>query len=228
MRRIGGILALAGLFMSVASMVLFGRTIQRGLQARLVDTVPMELGKEATTGLLDVDADRSCQVAIKLAVDTASVEEETQEGGARYTLRYSFPYTYKVTDAKGGVVFAQEGSLRWDNGVRIISHAKVGASGGTARVQFNLAKFEVPPPGQIKVDATVSPDTQYGAQAANVELRVYDDVSRHTPSMVVAGILVLFGPAVMITGAILYVIAWAQRVNAAADARDALPDADGD
>jgi len=178
-----------------------------------VGIFPLELGKETTSELLTVDTDRSCQVAFALDVASRSVQETQQMGRDEFELRYSFPYAYKVKDEGGEVLFAQDGELRWNEGTRLFTNKAVGASGGQARIQTNMAKFDVPPPGRIRVEAIVKPDTQYGSEATKAEAKVYDDVSRHARSIIAGAVLILFGPLTMIVGFVLFLVGWAREAS---------------
>jgi len=168
-------------------------------------------GAEKTTDLIEVDAERACQVALEIDIKSRSVAQ-AEPGESERELRYSFPFSYKVLDASGKAVYHEEGQARWDRGTRVVQgEQRVDASGGTARIQHNLAKFEVAAPGRIRVEAKVMPDTEYGAEAETVELKVYDNVTRHARSLIGGAVLLLLGPALMILGLILFIVGLSAR-----------------
>jgi hypothetical protein len=207
MTQLGRRLAVIGMILMAATMMLFGRDIERGLQARRLVTIPLEVGNEAKSDVLSVEAGRGCQVAVIVAVESESVAETA---GAGHAVRYSFPFACTVRNAGGKAVFSEQGAIRWDQGTRHVRDERADASGGRARVQHNLARFDVPPPGQITVQARLMPDTEFAATAETAELRVYDNITRPADEMVVAAVAVLFGPAVMILGATLAIVGWAR------------------
>ena len=77
-------------------------------------------------------------------------------------------------------------------------------------VEQYLQEFDVPPPGQIKVEVEIKNDTDYGAQANRAELKVYDNVPRHADTVTVTGIAVLSccAPGFVVIGAIIFLIGW--------------------
>lgn len=208
MAHLGRRLAVIGLILSVAVMVLFGREIERALQARCVIAMPLEVGKEATTDPLQVDTGRGCQVAFVLRVRSSSVAEEREAGETRFAVRYCFPYVCMALDADGKPLFSEQGAARWDQPARIVHDESADASGGRAHVQHNLSKFDVRPPGTLRVRATLHADVEFAAQAEAAELRVYDNLDRPPGEMVLAAVAVLFGPAVMMVGVVVGIIGW--------------------
>ena len=207
MTQLGRRLAVIGMVLMAATMMLFGRDVERGLQARRLVTIPLEIGKEAKSDVLSVEPGRGCQVAVLIVVESESVADT---GGAGHAVRYNLPFACTVLDAGGKAVFSEQGAIRWDQGTRNVRDERTDASGGRARVQHNLARFDVPPPGQITVQARLMPDAEFAAKAETAELRVYDNITRPSDEMIVAAVALLFGPAVMILGATLAIIGWAR------------------
>lgn len=199
MRRCGCFLAIAGLVLAVVSFSAFSG----GLQPRCVGTVPLELGKEVVTDTLEVAAEGGCQVALELDVVSASVAEQKSDGETRYRIRYCFPFAYKVLDADGKAIFSEQGEARWDHATKTLRDERADRTGGTIKVRHNLRKFDVAPPGRIKVEAKLMPDGEYRAELRRAELKVFDNVALAPRSVTLAAILVLLGPALLILGLIL-------------------------
>jgi len=207
MRGWGCSLSILGLILCVLSLTLFSRSIWRALQARCAHAQAIELGKDTTTEVIAVDVGRSCQIAVEIDVQSDSVDEDRKGGETAYKLRYNFPLVYTVRDAEGNALGRFTGAARWDQGLRITrGEPDIGATGGTARIQHNFAKFDPPPSGKIKVDTRVMPDTEYGAKARSVELKVYDNVTRHARSLLSASLFVMIGPILMVIGLVLFII----------------------
>lgn len=206
MTQFGRRLAVVGIVMMGATMLLFGRDIERALQARCVGVLSLEVGKEATSDVVAVEPRRGCQVAVELRLRSASVADA---GNAR-TPRYDFPFTCTTLDEIGGQPFTQRAALRWDDATRILRDESADASGGRAHVQHNLPEFREPLSGKLRVRATLAPDTKFGATVESAELKVYDNIVRPADEMVVAGLALLVGPALMVVGVALAIVGWAR------------------
>jgi len=200
MKKLGCLIGLLGLLMSAASFFVFASVAVRASQANKVADVRLTPDTTATTELLTVDTAKACQVAIDLDVQSKAVQEAETMGERGISLRYCFPFSYRVLDADGALLFAEEGRLQWNKGTRITHGSSVTLKGGTASIQHNLEKFDVPPPGRIKVEAVVKADNTHGATAQSATLAVYDNVSRHVKSVGTGVLLFLVGPFVSIVG----------------------------
>ena len=211
MKKFGCLIATLGLAMFGGSLGLFGTAILRATQANKVTEVTLEPGRKASTELLTVDTSKACQVAVELDIESRSVQEAETMGERGVSLRYCFPFSYRVLDADGKLLFSEQGRLDWNKGTRITHGSSVDLSGGTATIQHNLEKLDIEPPGRIKVEAMVSPDTQHGAVARAVTLGVYDNVSRHAKSVGAGVLLLLAGPFVSIVGIALFLLGLSTR-----------------
>ena len=207
MAQLGRRLAILGMVLMAVTMLVFGREIERALQSRCVAAVPLETGKEATSGATEVEAGRGGLVAFEISFESRSVQGPGK-ATAGHTLRYSFPFTCTVLDAAGNPLFSEQGALRWDQGTRLAREETADASGGRGRVQHNLSKFDAPSPGKIEVKARLLPDAEYGAKATAAELKVYDNVTRPREQMILGAVALLFGPAVMVSGVVLAIAGW--------------------
>lgn len=214
MAQLGRRLAVGGILLMAATMVLFGREVERALQARCVATAPLEAGKEALCDDVAVEPGRGCQVGVEVRLRSSSVEAS----GGGYAARYSFPLALAATCSDLDV----RAALRWDDATRLVRDAAADASGGWARVLHVLPKFDAPSSGKLGLRATLHPDAEFGARVDSAELRVYDNVTRPVEEMVVAGIAVLVGPAVMVLGVVLGIAGWlrARRAEGGGDAAE--------
>ncbi len=218
MTQLGRRLAILGLILMGVTMLVLGRQIERALQTRCVAIVPLTVSKEAVSEAVLVE--RSCQVAFDLRI-VAVPAAERADGGAP-GLRYSFPFTCAALDGSGQVLFSEEGVLRWDHATRIVRHE----SDGRARVQHNLSGFATPTPATVRVLARLAADTTYHAELTEGELKLYDNLVRPRDEMIVAGVALLFGPAVMIVGVVLAVAGWLKARRQAEEEGDTRTDTD--
>lgn len=206
-------LAILGIVLMAVTMLVFGREIERALQARCVAIVPLELSKETASEVVTPERGRGCQVAVEIRLRSNSVEE----AGGRNTIRYNFPIACTALDGEGCEAMRIQAAARWDDATRLVRREESDASGGRAHVQHNLPKFQDPPSGKLQVRATLMPDAEFGASVESAELKVYDNVDRPANAIVVASVALLAGPVVMIVGVVLGVAGWVRARRAEAD-----------
>ncbi|MBM4034121.1 MAG: hypothetical protein FJ291_20405 [Planctomycetes bacterium] len=217
MTQLGRRLAILGIVMMAVTMVVFGREIERALQARCVASIPLEVGKEVTTHLLAVEPGRGCQVGVELVVTSKSIIEDIVRGEPQYLMRYGFGLRLRALDDEGKVVpGGLGGALCWDDERRFVRDERADASGGRARVLHVFPKFDAPASGKLRVRAVLEPDAEFGATAESAALKVYDNITRPARDLWLAGAAVLLGPAVMLVGVVLGIAGWLRERRAEA------------
>ncbi len=224
MTQLGRRLAILGIVLMGITMFVFGRDIERALQARCVASAPLDVGKETTSEVVSVERGRGCQVAVDIRLRSGSAEKV----GGGHTLRYNFPLTCTTLDGAGGEPFTVRATARWDDAARLVHDEVTTASGGRAHVQHNLPKLREPLSGKLQVRATLMPDTEFGATVESAALKVYDNVDRPPDAMVLAAAALLAGPAVMVVGVVLGIIGWARARRQPDEESDLPPDAPGE
>jgi hypothetical protein len=195
----------------MGSVALFGFSIIRTFKARQAGSVPIELGVQKTTDIIEVDTGKLVRIAVRANIQGYSVQEETEFGETEYKLRYDFPVSYRVSDEKGAVIFSETTRMNWDTGCGHYSRDDVTSAGGAMSAEQPFDKFEVPPPGKVKVEVRVDPDTRHQAQARSLQLIVYDNVSSHAARIRAGLIMLLLGPPLVISGGIVFIIGLASR-----------------
>ncbi len=220
MKKLGCLMALAGILTFVGAFALFGKAVWQAKEARKVHSLdltpakPKDAGatapgpvaaKPVTSEVITVGTDKACQLEVELTVKVTSAKKVTDAAGdTDYEARYKFPFSYKVTDEKGVVIFSEKAPLAWDAGTRVYGASDVGETGGTMTVTHHLDKFDVPEPGKIKIEVELEPDTGFKAELVKAELVVFDNVARHARS-VGFGVLMLFGgPVLFVLGGMVF------------------------
>jgi len=210
MKKIGCGLVIVGVLFLVGSVALFGFSITRAIEAKQVASIPIEIGEQTTTDVINVDTERLCQIELAATVSSDSVQEEDEhqfEGDdPDFELRYDFPFEFTVLNADGKNLTSGSDRLHWNEGMRSSMGGIVDAEGGTLHVEHSYDKFEVPPPGRIQVEVEVDPDTTYGAEAKNLKLNIYDNVSAQGASVFGGFTMLCFGPLLIGTGLVVFVI----------------------
>jgi hypothetical protein len=208
MKKAGCLIVIIGVAIFVGSFFLFGKAVWEGIQAQMVASAPVKLEKTASTEVVTVDAAKACQVALHIDLETLSVEEEEdsfETGKMNYQARYAFPVTYTVKDEQGGEVFKEETAAAWDQGTKSWDKEEVTKGKGAVIVEHSFSKFDVPPPGKVKVEIKVSPDEKYKAVAGKMEVRLYDNVARHAKTVAGGIASFLLGPTVAGLGILVFI-----------------------
>jgi len=204
MKKFGCLVALVGLVMLVVSLGLFATTIVRATEAHKAASADLTIGEALTTDAMTVNTDKACQIAVHLRATSTAIERRT--GPEQDAIKYHFPFRYKVLDPEGKELFSEETRLAWDSGTKINREQSTGPQSGTVELQHDFAKFDVPAPGEIRVEAEVGPDTKFAAEAQLLRLEVYDNVSRHTAAVSSAVLLLFAGPVVAFFGLVVFII----------------------
>ena len=208
MMKIGCATAVVGVLLIGGSFALFGLSIMHAVEARQVASVPISIGEEVTTDLINVDTSKLCQMTLLVDVRTESVQEDDFPGPPdmepEFEARYDFPFRYTVLDLEGKTVYSSSNHIGWDSGTISTLTEDVGAAGGTVSVEHSFDKFEVSKPGRIQVRIEIEPDTTYNAESQKVMLNIYDNVSRQSPSVIGGFSMLCFAPILIVTGTILF------------------------
>ena len=205
-------ITISGLAMIIVSFGLFGSAIWRGLDANEVLSAPLEPNKVNSTELIEVDTHKNCMISVIIDFKSNSVQEEEEKFGkpdeVKYKLKYRFPVSYKVLNADESIIHAEKRNVGWNEmNIATSPHStEVDSRGGTAVIEHYFAKFKVSPPGLIRVEVEVGPDSHYRAEAKSLELKIYDNVSKHAKSVLGGCFLCCVGPLVLIVGVILCII----------------------
>jgi hypothetical protein len=209
MRRAGCGLAILGVLLCAGSMAVFGSSIFRALAAREVGSGSIDAGSTWTSGPLTVDTAKFVQVAVRGLVRSPHAKRSTGDSGG-WDLQYAFPFRYTVVDAQGRAIEQQSEDFASDSGTRSISKQRITESGGSAHLEEGFEKFAVPPPGEIRVEATLGEDADFGATIESAEVVVYDNVSKHAGRVGIGVALLVVGGGTAMLGSILLIVAAAR------------------
>jgi len=209
MRKAGCGLAIVGVLLCAASLVTFGTSVFRALAANEVHSAPVATGEPWTSGPLTVDTNKLCQIAVRGLIRSPHAKRGSGEN-AGWDLEYAFPVRYTVFDAGGVILQQQSVDFASDGGARSTKQERVTESGGSAHIEQGFAKFEVAAPGEIRVEATLGADVDFGATIEGAEVVVYDNVSKHAKRIGIGVALLVGGGAIAMLGLILLIIAAAK------------------
>jgi hypothetical protein len=183
--------------------------VWEGIQSRMVTSAPVKLEHTTVTEVASVNTEKACQVGLLLDLETLSVkesEDKFESDKMNYEARYEFPVTFKVLDEQGKEIHAEETAAAWDRGTRSYEKQDVTRGKGALIVEHDFSKFDVPEPGRIKVEIKVMPDGKFKAVAGNLEVRLYDDVARHTRTVLGGVASFLLGPVIVGIGILVFIV----------------------
>jgi hypothetical protein len=209
MRRAGCGLAILGVLLCAGSLVAFGSSVFRALAAHEAHAAPLAPGASWTSGPLTVDTAKLSQVAVRGLVRSTHARRGSGENDD-WDLEYAFPFRYTVFDAEGRILAQEAKDFASDGSAHSVTAERVTESGGSARLEQGFAKFPVPPPGTIRVEATLGEDVDYGATIESPEVVVYDNVSKHAKRIGIGIGLLIVGGGLAMLGVILVIVAAAR------------------
>jgi hypothetical protein len=209
MRKAGCGLAIVGMLLCAASLVTFGTSLFRALAANEAHSAPVAAGEAWMSGPLTVDTAKLCQIAVRGLIRSPHAKRGSGEN-ADWDLQYAFPLRYTVFDGGGVILQQQSVDFASDGGARSTKQERVTEAGGSAHIEQGFAKFEVPAPGEIRVEATLGPDVDFGATIEAAEVVVYDNVSKHARRIGVGVALLIAGGGLAMLGFTLVIIAAAK------------------
>lgn len=209
MRRAGCGLAILGVLLCAGSLVAFGSSIFRALAAHEVIAAPLTSGAKWTSGPLSVDSSKFSQVAVRGLVRSTHARRGSGDDGD-WNLEYAFPFRYTVFDGQGRILAQESKDFASDGSAHTVTRERVTEDGGSAQLEQGFVKFAVPPPGAIRVEATLGEDVDYGATVESPEVVVYDNVSKHAKRIGVGIGLLVVGGGLAMLGAVLLIVAAAR------------------
>jgi hypothetical protein len=191
MKKAGGIVALFGLVLCIASFGLFGREIIRAVTAHEVASTPLEPGSRIATPPIRVDTEKLCLISVKGTIRSQHSNDD---------VNYRYPFQYTVYDANGNVLVTENRDFSND------AQSRVTRIGQTANVVCDYKRFKVPPPGTMRVEAQIDADTTYRTTATDLRLVVSDGVSERSNSVLAGCAAAGGGLLAMVGGLILFLI----------------------
>lgn len=182
-----------------------GWSVMAAINARQVASIPLDVEGVTFSELIDVNTSRSCQLTIEIKVESASAQEkdlpDPATGDPEYELRYAIPIEWAVLTEDDDQLWSANSELAWNSGGLTSATAEdVDVHGGTLTVEHLLEKFDVPPPGRIRIRADVGTDEMYQSQLISAKIHVHDNVSRHTATLLTAFLLGFIGMLLLFAG----------------------------
>jgi len=200
-------LGIFGGILCIASFVLLGKTILRATEAHTAQTIPLTPGVPLKTENISVNTSRFCMIAVRAQIESHHVRRTTTQDSDELILEYAFPFKYTVYDQNGRILATETTEFSDNDGkVHTNSRQHVTDQGGNALVTSDYEKFVVAPPGEIRIEAQLDPDSSYQANAADLKLLVYDNVSQHTKTVTIGVILIAIGGPLGFAGMLLFMI----------------------
>lgn len=198
MKKLGCVLLVLGALVAAGGGASVGLAIKRAVAAHVAYEQGIQIGERTVTKVFHVDTAKLSQVAVEMSI-TSPQTHENPDGGKDQM--YRFPLSYRVLDSNEKELIKVSTVMEWNSGTRSYS------SGVT---EHSFQKFLVPPPGDIHVEVELSPDQQYNATATNIQLKVYDNVSEHTKTVVLGVVLLIVGALLIVIGGVMFIVSSAK------------------
>ena len=191
---LGGILLLGSIFT-------LGNTLYNAFNANQQHVEEIFINTEYSSPLISLSNEALVQVALRVHVNSDSTTREAMEDD--YSLQYNFPFRYRLLDASGNLIHEETTKLAWNAGMRQMSNTEIGKNRGSSEVESGFDKIKLTSSGEVRVVALLEEDSHFGAQAVEAELIVYDNVHRHTASIMMAIAASFFGVVCLIVGVLM-------------------------
>ena len=163
---------------------------------------PASVGKPMTTPAFTLGTDGLGALELKMNVRSPSFETDEND---QPVVHYNYRTRYTVLDDKGKRLHSGSSRMVWNSAVRYTENLSIdrAANEGTVTTAATIARFEVPPPGKIKVQLEILPDEVYESRADGVELRVYENVPEAKQRSLTGGAFCCLSPLLLLTGIVL-------------------------
>ncbi len=161
---------------------------------------------------ITVDTARNCRLAVQIRVKTLSVKEVELDGAVEYQPLYRYEVRYKVKDLDGNVL--HEEKVKMDG---VFTHplqekpddpeGDIVTPGRAVVTDIHrFAIFKVDPPGEIKIEIEVDPDTYHKSESEWLRLIVYDNVAQPGETLLGSAPMVLAGPVIAAIGLLMFIV----------------------
>jgi hypothetical protein len=204
MKKFGCAAAIIGAILCIAGLALYVMAGLGALHARPVASIALPIGRAVRSDFINVDTKRLCSISV-----TANLR--TKHPGI------SFPLRYSVLDASGEVLSSVE--TVFGNRTRAVwtSRSAMGGSLGWTHYEYGYETFAVKPPGRIRIEAQLDPDTQTRPEKVeDITLIVYDNASDHRRPVLAGTVLFCGGAVIGGLGLVMFIAGIARNRSAAA------------
>jgi hypothetical protein len=204
MKNFGCAAAVIGTILCIAGLALYVMAGVGAINARPVASIALPVGRAVRSDFIKVDTKRLCSISVTANLRT------------KYPA-VSFPLRYSVFDASGEVlssgqtVFGRRDRAVWT------SRTMMGGSLGLYHHEYGYETFAVKPPGRIRIEAQLDPDTQTRpSRVEDITLIVYDNVSDHRRPVFAGTVLSCGGAVIGGLGIVMFVAGVARNRSATA------------
>lgn len=176
--------AITGALLCLASLAFYIPAALGLIHARRVASMALPIGTPVQSDLITVDTARLSSISV-----TASVRRQRPF--------FLFPLRYSVVDESGRVLSSAETIVGSRDRAAWSSRTLLPRGDGWYRHEFGFDAFPVKPPGRIRVQAQLDPDTRSDHEKVeDLTLIVYDNTSEQRTPVTVGTILLVAGIAI--------------------------------
>jgi len=207
MKKWGCLAAVIGLLAFGGGAYLFVKRMPSFMgEGSLAQRWPLTTGARYTSDLLIVDPELPCRLVVEMDVKTASTQARSSGGKATLYGCYRFPFRCRVLDERSELIHTEQADLAWDAATGRILSKSLTPAGGTLSVKHRFERFEVPPPGRVRVKVELLADAQYNAQATAATVWFHWNVRGREGPGLDAVALLAFGPLFFCIGVVIFIV----------------------
>lgn len=208
MRRIGFLLGLLGLVMFVSGVASFFMAYHVSTQGNEAGRLSLQQNQGYQSAAIKVDNRQQVRLAVRMQVNSHSVQEIFTPGNKTFEARYRFPIRIDVKTPEGKILHSYECDLAWNScGNRSQQDVGIDKRGGSLQVTHKLDSFAIDSAEAIQLEVLLGRDEDYAATASDIQLIVYDQVRSNSGWFVSGLALCMSGPVLFIIGLLLFILA---------------------
>jgi TM2 domain-containing membrane protein YozV len=198
-------LFLLSLVLFAASFYFFRIVIDHASQARNVYDQQINISQELNSEDISVSTDRFIQVAVTLKATSTSVFTKKDGTREETKLRFKFPFEYSLINESGVSAYKENTVVSWDNGTKYAIKEEISNSGGWIKFETSFDKIKLLN-NTLKIRAKISGDSEYGAEASEMRLLVYDGVYKDTFYSTAGGVLLAVAGMAFVSAFVIFVL----------------------
>lgn len=197
---------LLGLALMVGGCVPFGIAINNAFSTNEVLNDTITVNTNYQTSIIKVDPQHYIMATLKIHLTTNEIIRNSDSQSNEYSAKYRFPIKLVISNSNGKKLYQYNDNIEWNKGTKSYDLNNVNSRQAEVIVEIDLDKVNVDPPGDIKVSVLLSEDSYYYAKILSAKLLVYDNVHKHTSTILTGVSIIVFGVIVFIIGLVMLIL----------------------
>ncbi len=196
---------LFGIVIMLGGCVPFGIAINNAMNTTEILNESIAINKNVVTDIVKVDTTNLVLPALKIHFSSKQISNNTLSQSSDYEAKFQFPVSLIISDRNDKKLYQYTGKLDWRHGSKSYDLNNVDSQQAEVIVEIDLDKIAIPSPGEIKLAVFIGNDTIYNARLHSARLIVYDNVFRHSSTILIGVAIIFLGVVVFVIGLILFI-----------------------